>query len=94
MAHRLVILFYLSAPTDLAGLMSDWPEFVSGEGFTVDLKDAATGAAVTVRLIEKDGLYYVVIDSPASSKLFDQVAGRVVYALTANSDYLHVTREH
>ena len=31
---------YFSMPTDLAGEMRDWPEFVSGHGYSVQLKSA------------------------------------------------------
>lgn len=72
--------------------MSDWPEFVSGEGYSVDLRDISTDGVVTVRLVEKNENCYVLIVSPVLNKLFDKVAGRVIYALAANSGHVMVTR--
>jgi hypothetical protein len=92
MTRHITILSYFSLPTDLAGEMSDWPEFVSGEGYAVNLKDTVTGALVTVKLIEEDGQAYVVVDAPVPSSLFDRVIGRVIYALAADSDNLMVDR--
>ena len=92
MTQQLIIESYFSLPTDLAGEMSNWPEFVSGEGYSVDLKDSSTGVAVTVRLMEENESFYVTIDSPVTSQLFDQVAGRVINALAAKSDCLMVRK--
>jgi hypothetical protein len=72
--------------------MREWPEFVAGEGYSVDLNNSATGEAVTVRLMEKDEDYRVVIDSVVLGELFDRVVGRVVHALSAHSDALMVSR--
>jgi hypothetical protein len=33
--------------------MRDWSEFVSGDGYSVDLLNSATGEAVTVRLVDE-----------------------------------------
>ena len=39
MVEELRIQSYFSLPTDLAAEMRAWPEFVSGEGYTVNLSD-------------------------------------------------------
>ena len=82
---------YFSLPTDLAGEMCSWPEYIRGEGYSVDLSDSATGDAVTVRYIvdEND---YVLIKSDSPGLLFDRAVGRVVEALSRHSDTLHVHR--
>ena len=44
---------YFSLPTDLAGEMRGWPEFVSGEEYSVDLRRPNGGESVTVRMVEE-----------------------------------------
>jgi hypothetical protein len=86
---------YFSNPTDLAGEMSGWTEFIAGSEYSVDLKDSATGEEVSVRLIEPetdDDREHVVIRSDRDGRLFDRVVGRVVFAMGANTDYLMVKR--
>ena len=94
MARELRVQSYFSLPTDLAAEMRDWPEFVGGSGYDVELRWPATGESVTVRYIEGDGddVSYVAITSEGNGSLFDKVAGRVVYALSADSDHLLVDR--
>ena len=82
---------YLSNPTDLAREMSSWPEFVRGEGYSVDLCDSISGDIVTVRFVDGDD-DYVSIGSEAHSQLFDRVLGRVVEAMSHHSDNLLVFR--
>jgi hypothetical protein len=81
---------YFSLPTDLAGAMRDWQEFVVGEGYSVDLRDAASGEEVTVRIVDHVGEQYVVVYSPAAGRLFDRTLGRVICALSDHSDHLMV----
>lgn len=70
--------------------MRGWPEFVSGEGYSVNLLSKATGEEVTVRYVEEPDDCYVIIRSPAPGVLFDRVAGRAVRSLIEHSDTLVV----
>ena len=80
-------------PTDLAGEMREWQEFVAGEAYSVDLKSRDTGESVEVRYVEQDeGGSYVSVRSPEAGALFDRVLGRVIYALSEHSDNLMVDR--
>lgn len=85
---------YFSLETDLAGEMHDWPEFVSGEEYSVNLKDNSTGEEVVVRFIApKDGEHpRVKITSNTAETLFDRVVGRVIWSMSAHSDNLMVDR--
>ncbi len=93
MTNRVQIVSYFSIPTDLANEMRDWEEFVSGEGYTVDLMNPKTGEIVTVRYIEKENDFdYVIIKSNSPSELFDKVVGRAIRALIMHSDNLMICR--
>ncbi|HEU4767601.1 MAG TPA: hypothetical protein VFS77_09505 [Pyrinomonadaceae bacterium] len=81
---------YFSIPTDLAEEMRHWSEFVSGQDYSVDLSDSASGDAVSVRYVEVDEDDYVTIEAANSSLLFDKVVGRVICALAAHSDNLMI----
>src|SRR5262245_4148423 len=86
---------YFSLPTDLANEMREWREFVSGEEYSVDLKDIATGEEVFVRLIEpsEEGFSpHIEIWANNPGQLFERVVGRVVFAMSAHSDNLMVAR--
>ncbi len=83
---------YFSLPTDLAGEMRTWPEFVAGEGYSVDLKHPETGETVRVRYVELDEVPWIIVDSPAAGGLFDQVVGRIVEAMSHHSDNVWVDR--
>ena len=52
MTREIHIQSYFSLPTDLAGQLGAWPEFVAGEGYTAHLKDSQSGEAVDVALVE------------------------------------------
>ena len=93
MRREIHIRSYFSLPTDLAKEMGGWPEFVNGEGYSVDLSNAATGEKVTVRLSEngEDGRF-VAVASESAGALFDRVLGRVLCALSEHSDDLMVDK--
>jgi hypothetical protein len=83
---------YFSLPTDLASEMRDWPEFVEGKHYDLELR---TGAEkVSVRLMEaaEDDRAHVIVRGEGSGYLFDKVLGRVVYAMAAHSDDVVVMR--
>ena len=88
---RIRITSYFSLPTDLAEQMCGWPEFVAGDGYSVDLKDTASGEAVSVRYGEAGEDPYVIVETSNAGELFDRVLGRVVSALAAHSDDLLVS---
>ena len=93
MTNQVQIVSYFSIPTDLASEMRDWEEFVSGEGYTVDLKNAETGEIVSVRYVEKeDDFDYVIVECNFPSELFDRVVGRAIRSLVMHSDNLMVYR--
>ena len=93
MTRRIGIGSYFSLPTDLAAELSAWPEFVTGAGYSVDLKSSDTGETVTVRFVKADGeAPEVIVQSPNAGLLFDRVLGRVVYALSTHSDHLMIDR--
>ena len=92
MANREVhILSYFSLPTDLAATFSEWPEFRSGVGYSVDL--AALEEVVQVRIVESaEEQPYVTVVGSGAGRLFAQVLGTVLYTLGKNSDNLMVDR--
>lgn len=92
MTREVHIISYFSLPTDLAAAMRDWPEFITGQGYSVELACPASGEAIRVRLVEEREECYVSVSSVGDSFLFEKVLGRVVYALAAHSDHLLVDR--
>lgn len=88
---RIKIQSYFSLPADLAEQMRGWPEFVAGEAYSVDLKDTASGEAVSVRYVDGDEDCYVTVETSNEGALFDRVLGRVVSALATHSDNLLVS---
>ena len=86
------IISYFSLPTDLAGEMRDWPEFISGLDYSVDLKSSDSSETVSVRFVEDGEEHFVSVSGTGAGLLFDRVLGRVVYALAAHSDNLMIDR--
>ena len=72
------IISYFSLPTDLAGEMRDWPEFVSGQDYSVDLKSSDSSETVSVRFVEDGEERFVSVSGTGAGLLFDRVLGRVV----------------
>ncbi len=83
---------YFSLPTDLAGEMRNWPEFVSGQDYTVDLKSSDSSEIVSIRFVEDGDERFVSVSGAGTGLLFDLVLGRVIYALAGHSDDLMVER--
>tara|TARA_R110000868_G_C10894324_1_gene763835 strand:- start:1191 stop:1427 length:237 start_codon:yes stop_codon:yes gene_type:complete len=77
--------------------MKMWPEYESGEGYTVQLKSLETEEMVEVGYVEEeeDGEYpnYVYVRSTMGKALFERVLGVVTYALAQNSDDLTIFRQ-
>jgi hypothetical protein len=83
---------YFSLETDLARILSDWPEFQTGAGYAADLRSADATEQVTVRFIENEDERFVAVSSDRAGLLFFSVLGAVIYALGAHSDTLLVDR--
>src|SRR5258707_1221801 len=62
------IISYFSLPTDLAGEMRDWPEFVSGQEYSVDLKSSDSVETVVVGYVENGGEHYVSVSGEGSRR--------------------------
>jgi hypothetical protein len=86
------IYSYFSLPTDLAGEMQDWPEFIAGHNYSVDLKSCDREETVSVRNVVDGEDHFVSLSGCGAGPLFDRVLGRVIYALIAHSDNLMVHR--
>ena len=92
MSREVHIVSYFSLPTDLAAEMREWPEFVTGQEYSVGLRSPVSGEAVSVRYIDDGEERYVAVTGASEGALFDRVLGKVVYALAACSDNLMVDR--
>jgi len=92
MKREIHIISYFSLPTDLVAEMRDWPEFVTGQEYSVDLKSPDSTDTVSVRYVEDGEERYVSVSGVGAGTLFDRVLGRVVYALAAHSDNLMIDR--
>lgn len=92
MARETHIISYFSLPTDLAAEMRGWPEFVSGQDYSVDLSSAESGETVSVRYVADGEDCYVAVRGDGTGTLYDRVLGRVIYALASHSDNLMVDR--
>lgn len=77
MRREIKIISYFSLSTNVAGELSGWPEFVAGDGYTVDLAETASSETVNVRLIKQPEAQYVAVNGTRSSTLFAQVLGRL-----------------
>ena len=91
MKKSLHIRTYDSIPTDLAGEMRRWREFVSGEAYTVHLRDDQTGDEVSVCMRDTaDDFPTVIVEGSSRGPLLDRVLGRAIQALSEHSDNLMV----
>jgi hypothetical protein len=90
MKRHLRIVSYFSIPTDLAGLMRAWPEFVRGSGYDVDLRSEEE--EVQLRYEDGPNDSYVVVSSSGQGLLLQRVVGLSVSEMSAHSDYLMVYR--
>jgi len=87
------IYSYFSLPTDIAEAMRDWPEFVSGEEYSVELKDGTTGEQVTIQLMdaeEAETQPYVLIQSNQFGTLYEKAVGRAIIELLPHTDNLMI----
>jgi len=82
---------YFSLPTDLAAEFSDWPEFVSGKHYDVELRSTDSRDSVSVGFVASEDTY-VFVRSTGDGDLFYRVLGVVCYALAAHSDDIMLDR--
>jgi hypothetical protein len=91
MKKLLHIRTYDSIPTDLAGEMRSWREFVSGAAHTVHLRDERSGQEVSVCMRHtSDDFPTVIVEGSSQGPLLDRVLGRTIQALSEHSDHLMV----
>ena len=90
MKRHLRIVSYFSIPTDLAGLMRTWPEFVRGSGYDVDLRSQEE--EVQLRYDDGPDDSYVAVSSSGQGSLLQRAVGLSVSAMSAHSDYLMIYR--
>lgn len=81
---------YFSLPTDLAAAMRAWPEFVSGDGYQVELRGADGRVSVGLVPARDDDCQHVLVHGEKEGRLFHSVLGQVPYALAAHSDNITV----
>ena len=87
------IVSYFSLPTDFAGEMRDWAEFVSGQGYSVELQSSNSAETVSVRYVEEEDQWpYAVVRGEGTGTLYDRALGKVAYALADHSDNVMVVR--
>lgn len=88
------ITSYFSLDTDLAAEMGSWPEFVSGEGYDVQLRSQDGSEDVSVKYVPEtnEDHAHVLVTASSDGPLFERTLGRASYALAAHSDNLMVRR--
>jgi hypothetical protein len=92
MTQEILIWSFFREPVDLAAELRDWPEFVAGDGYTVDLEDRLTGETVAIRYVDEWDDEHLTIKSTLPGALFDRVVGCVIRILSMQSGYLKVRR--
>ena len=83
---------YFSLPTDLAAEFRPWREFVDGAGYAAELKGSEERVSVSLRPATDEDSAHVLVAGEGRGDLFDRVLGRVVFALSAHSDSVWVSR--
>lgn len=92
LVERLHIRSYFSLETDLADILSTWPEFVSGKEYEVELRSQVTDEIVTTRFIGEDEVGYISVSSFSAGPLLERAVGCIVYYMSAHSDNLMISR--
>jgi hypothetical protein len=91
MKKLLHIRTYDSIPTDLAGEMRSWREFVTVDSHAIHLRDERNGEEVSVCMCDtSDDLPTVIVEGSSQGPLLDRVLGRTIQALSEHSDNLTV----
>lgn len=83
---------YFSLETDLAVVMSSWPEFVNGSGYSVTLKSPDEVVAISLHEAKDDDSRHVVVEGTGGGALFERALGAAVFAMSAHSDSVWVSR--
>jgi len=81
---------YFSLPTDLASELRAWPEFLAGEGYTVELQSPSERISVQPEFDE--GQMFIRLTGTGTGPLFHRVLGATVHSLSAHSDSVFITR--
>ncbi len=84
MSQRAVYIdSYFSLPTDLAGELRGWPEFLAGEGYETSLRTETEDVSTSLR--SDEGRPYVLVIGRGDGPLFYRVLGQCVYALAGTA---------
>ena len=83
---------YFSLPTDLAAELRPWREFVEGAGYAAELRGSDERVSVSLRPATGEDAAHVLVVGEGRGDLFDRVLGRIVFALSAHSDSVWVSR--
>jgi hypothetical protein len=78
---------YFFLPTDLAAGFRAWPEFMSGEGYSVELASATERVVVNLVAAWEDDCQHVVVEEKVPVAYFRQSLGRSLmsWRLTATT---------
>jgi hypothetical protein len=83
---------YFSLETDLASELRSLPEFVSGTGYSANLASGQESVVVALMPASEDDRQFVQVQGIGQGGLFEAVLGRVIYAMSAHSDDVWLTR--
>jgi hypothetical protein len=83
---------YFSLPTDLAVEFRPLHEFVDGAGYVAELESSEERVSVSLRPATDDDAAHVLVVGEGCGDLFDRVLGRIVFAMSAHSDSVWVSR--
>lgn len=83
---------YFSLETDLASELRSLPEYVSGNGYSANLASGQESVVVALVPESEDDRQFVQVQGVGQGGLFETVLGRVIYAMSAHSDDVWLTR--
>ena len=92
MEMRIEIFTYWTLDANLANTLSELPEFLEGEDYTVKLRDPGGGViSIYVAKDDDESSGYLAIDSDRTGTFLDQIIGRVAIEMAKHSETdLHV----
>lgn len=84
---------YFALDVDLAAHFREWPEFVSGSGYQVELQsEAGETVSISQQRENETGNAFVLLTASGETRLFQRALGLVVSLLLAGSDQLVIHR--
>ena len=83
---------YFSLPNDLAADMRNWPEFVRGREYSVELESDDERVTIELLPADDDDRPYVLVRGEYGGRLFLAALGYVCYAMAGKSDDLQIMR--